>query len=286
MAPGDDDPLQRALRELAQATPEEFVLVRSRLERELKDAGHTDAAAGLRRRRRPHLAAWACNQLAHREADVLGELMASTGEVATAQQAALRGENGSRLRDAGRERQEALARAVDTAVDMLRGVTPDPAGYRDAIAATLDAASVDADASRELNAGLLTKPLRAPAGLGLGAPAPTDIPAPKISARERDRARREVERARSEASELSAAAEEAQAEQASAEMQVHSAGVHIDEIQAALTRAKESARAADATLEAARQRANDARRAAAEGAERLRHAEARLEALDGERVLE
>jgi hypothetical protein len=207
--------------------------------------------------------------------------MASTAEVAAAQQAALRGENGSRLRDAGRERQEALGRAIDTAVGMLRGVAPDPRGYRDAIAATLDAASVDADASRELGTGLLTKPLRAPAGLGLGAPALVEEPAPKISARERERARREVERVRSEASALSAAAEEAQAEQASAEMQVHSAGVHINEIQAALTRAKESAHAADATLEAARQRANDARRAAAEGAERLRQAEARLESLNG-----
>ncbi len=281
MTDAEDEPLERALRELAQATPAEFVLVRSRLERELRDGGEADAAATLRRRRRPHLAAWACNQLAQREPSVLAALLESTGDVAVAQQAALRGEDASRLRESARERQVALGEAVDAAVRMLRDVAPDPLGYRDAIAATLDAASVDADASRELSAGLLTKPLRAPAGLGLDAPAPSGDATPKVSARERERARREVEAARQEMAKLSDAAEEAAAEQASAEMQVHSAAVHIDEIQAALVRAKESARSVEETLATARTVANDARRAASEAAERLRHAEARLEALDG-----
>ena len=285
MAGDGNDALQSALAELARATPAEFVLVRSRLERDLRDHGDAEAAAELRRRRRPHLAAWACNQLAHREPAVLEELLVATGEVASAQQAALRGEDASRLRDRGRERQEALSKAVETAVEMLRGVAPDPTGYRDAIAATLDAASVDADASRELSEGLLTKPLRAPAGLGLDAAVPVATrggrAASKISAREREKARRDVEAARKEAAALSDAAEEAAAEQASAEMQVHSAAVHIDEIQAALVRAKESARSADETLAAARAAAGDARRAAAEAAERLRQAEARLDATNG-----
>lgn len=273
-------PLDRALSELSQATPAEFVLVRSKLERELRDAGDTEAAVELRRRRRPHLAAWACNQLAHRDPEALVDLMEATGEVATVQQAALRGEDGSRLREVARERQDALARATDAAVDALRGVAPDPSGYRDAIAATLDASSVDADGARDLNAGLLTKPLRAPAGLGLGAPAPEPSQNPRVSARDRENARREIERARQELDTLTSASEEAAAEQASAEMQAHSAGVHIDDIQAALKRAQESARAADAHLDEARRHASDAKRAAAEAAERFRQAEARLEVLD------
>jgi len=267
-----------AVAELSQAVPAEFVLVRARLEGELRAAGDTEGAAELKRRRRPHLAAWACNQLTHRDPDLLDDLAAVTAEVADAQRAALRGEDADRLRAATRERQEVLDRATSVVVATLKGVAPDPSAYEANIAATLDAASLDPDAATQLRTGVLTKPMRAPATFELvdGASPP---PAPKSPARERQQAQREVEQARKDVTDLSAKADELDAEQASAEMHLHSAEVHLADIETALGRAKDNAKAAQQALAQARQRDEDSKKELRQASERLRQAEARLAAL-------
>jgi hypothetical protein len=222
------------------------------------------------------------NQLSLRDPDAVDDLLAATAEAADAQRAALRGEDAAALREAARERHDALERAADAAVAMLKGVAPDPAAYRDNVVATLDAASVDTDVARELRAGLLTKPLRAPSGFELGA---TDAPAPtpkRSMARERERARRDVGDARSAAEQLTAAADELDAELASAELHQHSTSVQVEEVQQALERAKNAARAATTAVTEAKQRVEAGRREARQAAERLRQAEERLAALDEE----
>jgi hypothetical protein len=271
-----------ALRELSQALPDEFVLARARLQRELREAGDTEGATALGRRRRPNLAAWACNQLTHRHPEMIDDLVGATEEVAAAQRAALRGEDGERLRSRGQARQAVIEEAADLAVATLKGVAPEPAGHRDTILATLDAASLEADATAELRAGVLAKPMRAPAAFDLveGLPsAPSPTPA-KSRGRERAQAERDVENARADVTALAAAADELDAEQASAEMHANSTAVQCGEIEQALVRAQEAARAASEAARAARARVEQGKRQLRVASERLRQAEARRSELD------
>ena len=234
--------LDDALDELYGVLPEEFVLVRSRLERELKAAGDADAAAEIRRLRRPHLAAWACNQIARHDHDGVGALFDATAELAVVQQRTIGGGDPDELRAATRRRQEVLDELVDAGLRKLARHAPKPAQYRDNIAATLDAATLDADAAAMLRAGRLTQPLLPPSGFGpldaTAVPGAEPRPARKASSRERDKARRELERAQQIAATVAAAADEADAEVASADLAAQSALAHLQEVDRAQARAR------------------------------------------------
>jgi chromosome segregation ATPase len=272
-----------ALDELYGVAPDEFILVRARLEKELKAAGDADGAAALKRRRRPHLAAWACNQLARRDADGVAELFEVTGQVAAAQQAALDGGSGDELREATRERQQVLDSLVDSAVRMLNGAAPKPEQYRDNIVATLDAATMEAERSEELRAGRLTQPLLAPAGFGpLDAALVTSASKPRArraSTRELDKARRDVDTARKVAEDAAAVVEEVDADVTSSQLHIETTSAHVGEVQRALERAEEAATEAQRQLGVATEAAETARRNARDAMARLEEAEARLASL-------
>ena len=276
--------LDDALDELYGVLPEEFVLVRSRLERELKAAGDTHGAAEIHRLRRPHLAAWACNQLARDDPDAITELFEVTGEVAAAQQGAIGGGDADELRAATRRRQDVLDDLTNECLRRLVRHAPKPNQYRDNIAATLDAATLDADAAAELRAGRLTQPLLPPAGFGpldlVDIPGATQPRARRPSSRELEKARRELEKAAGDARRLSEAAAEADAVVASADLAAQSAVVHLQEVDLARDRARESFAEANQRLTAAQQDAIDARQTAREAEARMQELEARLRALE------
>jgi hypothetical protein len=276
--------LDDALDELYGVVPEEFVLVRSRLERELKAAGQGEAAAEIHRRRRPHLAAWACNQIAREQPDAVRDLFEATASVATAQQEAMARGDGVALREATRARQELLDELTTLGLRRLARHAPKPAQYRDSIAATLDAATLDPDAAGELRAGRLTQPLLAPAGFGPWSPA--DLPgspapaARRPSAREVQKARRDVERAAADARRLADAADEADAVVASADLAAQSAVMHLAEVDQARTRARESVAETGVRLSEAKQAAQAAHLVAREAEARMQEREARLRKLE------
>jgi hypothetical protein len=249
--------------------PAEFVLVRGRLERELRDAGHADDATALKRLRRPHLAAWACNQLARTAPDDIADLLDSTEAVAAAQRDTLGGADADDLRTAGRRRQQLIDELTGAAVRLLAGHAPKPAQYHDPIAATLDAASLDPALADNLRRGRLTQPLNPPAGFGplvVGAPRDRSTSAAAASRRpsKRDvqRAELEASRAQEAAVRAAAAVDEAEASVSSAEIEVHGARAHLEEVERAHTRAKESLAAARASVEETKEALDDARRAA------------------------
>jgi hypothetical protein len=268
--------LERALDELYAATPEEFVLVRTRLAGELREAGEPAAASEVRGRRRPNLAAWACNQLARRHAEAISELLDVTRRAAAAQGATLRGGDPASLRGERQRRQDLLTRLAGEGVQLLRGRAPKPDTYRDSIAATLDAASLDPPAAEELRTGRLTRPLSPPAGFtvapGLAA---AEAPAP---ARDEalEAARRELADAERAAQRADQAAKTAAAEQASAELRADTALAHLQEVERALDRARASVDEASEEARQARARGDDARRAADDAARRVRDAELRV----------
>lgn len=261
--------LDAALDELYGVAPEEFVLVRSRLERELRSSGDADGASAIKRRRRPHLAAWACNQLARGDPDGIVKLLTSTGTVAAAQQAVLDGADPDELRVASRGRQELLDDLAVEAMRLLHGHAPKPDQYRDAIVSTLDAASLDPERAPDLQQGRLTQPLIPPAGFGpIGAitararPEPVSAPVPRSSKREVQRAEREAARAQEEAVRATDAVDEAEAGVASAELEVNGARGHVEEVERARERARASLAAAREALEGSRRELDEARRVA------------------------
>ncbi len=279
MAASEPSPAQeRALDELYAAGPEEFVLVRSRLDVALRQAGDLAAAKDVRGRRRPNLAAWAINQLARGAAAEIADLVGTTRALAAAQSTLAPGAATDAWREQARQRQHQVERLADAGVATLRGRAPKPESYRDTIAATLEAATVDPAWTDALLAGRLTRALSPPAGFG---PAPPATPAGrrggKRDAAGRAAARRAVTDARRQAQRLADAAESAVAEQASAELQAQAADAHLQEVRRALERAQDSARSAATAARAARQRADEARRDADQAAGRLRQAEARLD---------
>jgi hypothetical protein len=276
--------LEDALDELYAVRPEEFVLVRARLERELKAAGDADAAAEVRRRRRPHLAAWACNQLVRDDPQSIAALFDATAELAAAQQRTIGGGDADELRAATRHRQETLDALAEAGVRVLAGHAPKPAQYRDNIAATLDAATLDASAADGLRAGRLTQPLLPPAGFGPLDPAAVPGITPraprKATSRERDKVRRELEKAQRRAGEAASAADEAEAVVASADLAAQSALAHLQEVDRAQARARDSLAAENARLTDAREAAEAARLALREATAKVQETEARLAGLE------
>ena len=276
-------PLDRALDDLYAATPPEFVLVRSRLERELRHGDEPSAATEIRSRRRPNLAAWACNQLARRDPDGIAALVALTRRLAEAQQAVVNGQEPAAFRDVSRERRELLEHLTASAIATLQPWAPKPATYRDRVLATLDAASIDPDLVADLEAGRLTRALSAPAGLG-PLPDPNARPvnpraATRPSKRDVDAAQRELTQAQREAKQLATAVDTAASEQASAEMQADATTAQLREVERAIERARGAARHAAQQAQAARDRTKAARQLADRAEQRVRRAEHQLREL-------
>ena len=153
--------------ELFAAGPEEFIARRQALVKQLKAAGDRDGAAEVAALRRPTVAAWAVNQLARRHPDELGRLLALGQDLEEAHEGLLSGGRPDSAVTAGRRRREAVAALTDTAMGLLTESGRAADAHRDAIAGTLDAASLDPRSGAVVQAGRLTRELDPPSGFGL-----------------------------------------------------------------------------------------------------------------------
>jgi len=168
------------------ADPDEFVAARQALVKRLRADGDRAQAAEVAKLRRPTAAAWAVNQLARRHPDELAGLVELGRELGRAHERLLSGGRDDATITSGRRRREAIVDLVDRAAGILTGSGRAADAHRDAIAATLDAASLDPEVAADVVAGRLSKELDPPSGFGLGggeldravaAPAP-QTPAP------------------------------------------------------------------------------------------------------------
>src|SRR6266540_3158894 len=123
--------------------PEEFVAARDELARRLRKDGDGAAAKRVAGLRRPTVAAWAVNRAARRRPELVTDLIEAGERLRQAQRRALSGLRGGALRTAGAERRVAIERLLAEAADVLEESGRSPEAHRDAIAATLQAASVD-----------------------------------------------------------------------------------------------------------------------------------------------
>ena len=160
--------------ELYRLAPEDFTAARDAAAKERKRAGDAEGAAELKALRRPSVAAWLLNRLAHDAPDLLGELLDLGPALADAQS----GGDAAALRALGAQRRE-LVDAVTQAAVAASGRTVGPA-VRAEVAATLEAALADPSSAQAVRSGRLVRALSY-AGFGAvdlaGAVAGSSVPA-------------------------------------------------------------------------------------------------------------
>lgn len=130
---------------------------------ELKDAGKADEAAEVKKLRRPSIVAWAVNAASRELPEEVAALREAGRELRRAQRKALSGGGGEDLRRATDDRRALIQTLADAGVEAIgaRG-----GAHRDAIAETFDAASVDDELGERLQAGIIEREARPPAGFG------------------------------------------------------------------------------------------------------------------------
>ena len=130
---------------------------------ELKDAGKPDEAAEVKKLRRPSIVAWAVNAASRERPEEVAALREAGRELRRAQRKALSGGGGEDLRRATDDRRALIQTLADAGVEAIgaRGGT-----HRDAIAETLDAASVDDELGERLQARIIEREARPTAGFG------------------------------------------------------------------------------------------------------------------------
>jgi hypothetical protein len=146
---------------------EGFIAARDALAARLRERGRAEEAAAVKALRKPTVPAWAVDQLAHRDPKGIGRLLDAGAEIRAAQQATLSSaRSAERLRRATTERRTVIAGLVSSAGDALRRSGREPAGHTEAIASTLEAASVDPELGERLRAGTLDRQASTTSGFG------------------------------------------------------------------------------------------------------------------------
>ena len=145
--------LDARLDELFTAPAGEFVKAREALVRDLKREQRSEEAAEVHALRRPTVAVWGVNQMAHARRDRVAALVEAGRELEALQQ------EGAGARDELRAATRTRRALLDQLTDVAASYTERPDTSRSAIAATLDAASLDPELRDDLARGRLTTEL-------------------------------------------------------------------------------------------------------------------------------
>jgi hypothetical protein len=161
---GEIEDVERAIDELFVALPEGFTEARNALAKRLKDQGDAEAARRVGALPKPVRSAWAVNRLVHEDRAGVEGLLQVGEQLRLAQRRALSGGDADELRRRSEERRKLVTELTRRAARTLGG-DPAPAVVEE-IAATLESASADEDAARQVLEGRLSKPFARPAGFG------------------------------------------------------------------------------------------------------------------------
>lgn len=145
--------------------PAEFTAARNALVRALKADGRKDDAALVAALRKPPTTAWALNQVARTDPDLVDDALEAGAALRAATDAAMAGDPGA-LREATAADRAASGALVAAARERLAGAGG--AGADTRLAATIRAAVLDDDVAADLRRGTLTAD-HDRSGLGLGA---------------------------------------------------------------------------------------------------------------------
>src|SRR4051812_47981478 len=152
---------------------EEFTAARDAAARELRRAGDREAAAELAKLPKPTPAAWAANQLARNEPELIRAMLEAGDELREAQAEAVGGAGGAALREAAAAERHAVDAAMAGAAGFNPSGRPLSRAMADRLRATLHAAAADDEIREALAAGRLVAEAEARGARPLGAaPAP------------------------------------------------------------------------------------------------------------------
>lgn len=150
-------------RELYGVRPEEFTAARNALAKQLKADGRKDEAAVVAKLRRPTLGAWALNQVAHAQPDLVAAALAAGAQLRAATEATVAGKAGA-LREASAGERAAATAVVKAAAAHLGDKA---GGQQQALLATLRMAALDEAVADQLRRGVLDAD-HAQGGFGVG----------------------------------------------------------------------------------------------------------------------
>jgi HAMP domain-containing protein len=137
------------LAELYGSPPDEFVAVRTKLARALRDEGRDEEAREVASRRKPALPAYLANLLAHKRRRDVTALISAAEKLAAAHGSG----SAEKVRDAQRGLSERVRKLVALASEVSGGAVSDAVGQR--LAETLRAAATDPDTAPLLERGVL-----------------------------------------------------------------------------------------------------------------------------------
>jgi len=143
--------------ELFTLAPEEFVGARDELATQLRAEGDADGAKHVKSLRRPTVAAWAVNQVAHRNPEHVEDLLAAGRDLREGQRRMMGGKGRADLTALGARRRTVVDRLTRLATDVLEAAGRGAESHRDEIADTFLAASVDQAAGDLVRAGRLDR---------------------------------------------------------------------------------------------------------------------------------
>ncbi len=159
---------------LYELPPEDFTAARNALAKELKAAGDKPGAAEVATLRRPSVGAWALNQVARQQPDLIDAALDAGAALRAASDAAASG-NAKGLREATtaeRAAGQAVAKAARAHLgDRADALTP-------ALLSTLRVAALDDDIAEQLRTGTLTSE-HEQAGFGFGVDSGDSIVVPR-----------------------------------------------------------------------------------------------------------
>ena len=192
--------LDERLEPLYREPPEEFVRARDALARELRDEGEREAAAAVKKLRRPSQSAWLINRVAIDEPELAKELADAAGDLVAVQRRMLEtGGDAADLRAAAENERGRIDRMVEAVRSVAAGHSkPVSATVIERVGQTLQAVGSDPDLRDQLVRGRIEQDHRAatiglPDSVALAAP-----PRPRKRAESKDvkRARDELARLR------------------------------------------------------------------------------------------
>jgi hypothetical protein len=247
---------------------DEFTRARDELAKRLRKEGRREKANAVKALRKPTIAAWALNQLAHQRRSDVARLLEAGEQLRAAQEELLAGGGRSELDAASaRERELVGALARDAAAIAAETGAGSTGTLVEKLRATLHAAAADGELARRLASGRVLRETEAVGVFGMpaeGAPPPR-----------RPQSTTKTKRPAREVRELERRLKAARAEEREARRRK-------DTTERATVRAREQAERAAKRLDAARREEEEAT-AALEGAEaETQRLEAEMEALQKE----
>jgi hypothetical protein len=161
---------------------EEFIAGRDQAAKEIRKAGDKETAARIAKLPKPTPAAWAANQLARAQPDLIGALLDAGAALRAAQDAAMAGGGAAALREATLAERRAIEDVMAAAVSLKPGGKALSRAMADRLRTTLRAAAGDPQLRGALSAGRLVGEAQAggawPFALESGGELP-DPPKPK-----------------------------------------------------------------------------------------------------------